>query len=301
MLNLKQPAASPLALGLAVLIAMMSTMSSGCGPSGADLPAPPALRNDPPLPPGTADISNRSFTRPLSVADAEQILMLTEIFQYGTSTWQVRAYNTVYEQPDAIARFRVVAERARWAGQLYAFSALTILQPDGSTHLGRRLAAIEAQTLVYDGDWGGERRVADLVNVIQERKLGEELRSLREVSVQIAVLGQPLFASSAGHDLISDSPVTIHVPAAAVQQEVSGTFAGDSLIVAFAGSTAAGGVRAGSLVIEDTPGELVRGMPGWQDGCVARVRRVSDTPGRFRVRYTLTTNAAEACSPLEPQ
>jgi hypothetical protein len=56
--------------------------------------------------------------------------------------------------------------------------------------------------------WGAERRVSELVNVVRERKLAETFRNLKEVPVQIALQGQAVFASSAGHNVISDSPVT---------------------------------------------------------------------------------------------
>ncbi len=276
-------------------VATLVAFSAGCQPV-ADLPAPPpAVRTDPPPPPGASDISYHPFSLPLSVADAEQILLLTEIFQFDGPSRQVQAYNAVFDQPDATARFRSVAARARRAGQLYALSALTILEPAEAERLGQRLSTVDERTLAYHGDVGGERRVAELVNVIRERKLAETFRSLKEVPVQITLQGQAVFASSAGHNLISDSPVTIYIPAAYSRQEVAGAFVSDTLIVAFAGSTAAGGVRIGSLVIEDSPGELARG-PGWRDGCVARLRRVGNSVARFRVRFTITTDQAEACS-----
>lgn len=281
---------------VALFFATLVAFSAGCRQSGTDLPAPPAIRTDAPPPPGASDIANHTFARPLSVADAEQILLLTEIFQFGDSSRQVQAYNAVFDQPDAAARFRSLAGRARWAGQLYSLCALTILEPAEADGLVQRLSTVDAQILAYQSDWGGERRVADLVSVIRERKLAETLRSLREVPVQIALLGRPVFASSAGHNVISDSPVTIYIPGAYSRQEVSGTFVSDTLIVAFAGSTGAGGVRIGSLVIEDAPGELARGIQGWRDGCVARFRRAGNSAARFRVRFTITTDQAKACS-----
>jgi len=277
--------------------ATLVALTAGCNQSGADLPAPPpAVRTDPPPPPGASDISYRTFSLPLSAADAEQILLLTEIFQFSGPSRQVQAYNAVFDQPDATARFRSLAARARWAGRLYALCALTILEPAEAEQLGQRLSPVDERTLAYHGDVGGERRVSELVNVVRERTLAETFRNLKEVPVQIALQGQAVFASSAGHNVISDSPVTVYIPAAYPRQEVWGTFVSDTLIVAFTGSTAAGGVRIGSLVIEDTPGELARGIPGWRDGCVARLRRAGNSAARFRVRFTITTDQAAACS-----
>jgi hypothetical protein len=50
------------------VVATLVLLSAACVQLGQDLPAPPAIRTDPPSPPGTADISNRAFSKPLSVA-----------------------------------------------------------------------------------------------------------------------------------------------------------------------------------------------------------------------------------------
>jgi hypothetical protein len=88
-------------------------------------------------------------------ADAEQILLLTEIFQFSGPSRQVQAYNAVFDQPDATARFRSLAARARWAGRLYALCALTILEPAEAEQLGQRLSPVDERTLAYHGDVGG--------------------------------------------------------------------------------------------------------------------------------------------------
>jgi hypothetical protein len=279
-----------------LLVATVIAFSAGCVQSSSDVPKPPAIRTDPPLPPGASDISNRPFAKPPSVADAEETLLLTEIFQYGDLSRQIQSFNAVWDQRDAAQRFRSLAGRARWAGQLYALSALTILEPAEAERAAQRLSTVEARILAYASDWGGERPVAELVSLIRERKLAERFRSLKEVPVEVVVQGQIVFASVAGRGVMSDSAITTYIPAAYSSQEVSGTFASDGLVVAFGGGTAAGGVRVGSLSIEETSGEIARGFSGWRDGCVARMRRAGGGVARFRVRFTLTTDPAATCS-----
>jgi hypothetical protein len=278
------------------VVAAVIAFSAGCAQPSSELPLPPAIRTDPPLPPGASDISNRPFAKPLSVADAEQILLLTEIFQYGDSSRQVQAYNAVWDQRDATERFRALSARARWAGQLYALCGLTMLDPVEAARIAQRLSTVEDRILAFESDWVRERPVAELVNLIRERKVADTLRSLKEVPVQIAVQGQIVFASAPGGSVTSDSANTIYIPAAYSSQQVSGTFASDTLVVAFGGGTAAGGVRAGSLSIKEGSGEIVRGFSGWRDGCVARMRRARDGVARFQVEFSLTTDPAATCS-----
>jgi hypothetical protein len=280
----------------AFFVATAIALSAGCAQPSSDLPRPPAIRTDPPLPPGASDISNRPFAKPPSVDDAEETLLLTEIFQYGGPTRQVQAFNAVWDQRDAAERFRSVAGRARWAGQLYAFCALTMLDPVEAARVAQRLSTVEDRILAFESDWGGERPVAELVSLIRERKLAERFRSLREVPVEVAVQGQIVFASVGGSSVTSNSAVTVYIPQVYSAQDVSGTFVGDTLVVAFSGGTAAGGVRAGSLSIEETPGEVLRGFAGWRNGCAARLRRAGGSVARFRVRFALTSDPAAACS-----
>src|SRR5687767_15265214 len=100
------------------------------------------------------------------------------------------------------------------------------------------------------------RAVADVVRLILDDKLWVAFRRLKEIPVRVVLLGEPFEADVAGHTLMSDGPRDLEIPALYAVQRVSGTFAGDTLVVAFEGGTADGGVKRGSLAITKGPGAL---------------------------------------------
>ena len=57
----------------------------------------------------------------------------------GGPSRQVQAFNAVWDQRDAAQRFRSLVGRARWAGQLYALCALTMLEPAEAERAAQRL------------------------------------------------------------------------------------------------------------------------------------------------------------------
>ena len=117
----------------------------------------------------------------------------------------------------------------------------------------------------------------------------------RLVPVRVVVAGQPFTASVDGRTVSADGEVDVEYQPGV--HEVSGTFSGELMIVAFARGTPAGGVRIGSLQILEGPGSVPTGLAPFQDGCVAVWGGLGSRPQPFRVRFTVTTDAAAACIP----
>ncbi len=115
------------------------------------------------------------------------------------------------------------------------------------------------------------------------------------VPFRVVVAGEPFTAAVFGQTVTTDSG--LDEQALPGDYEVSGTFSGQAVFVALARGTRAGGVKIGSLKIIDGRGSLPVGFAPYQDGCVAAWGGDGPRPQTFRLRFTVTTDAASACVP----
>jgi hypothetical protein len=115
------------------------------------------------------------------------------------------------------------------------------------------------------------------------------------IPFRVIVAGEPFTATVFGRTVTTDSGIDEQVVPG--DYEVSGTFSGQAVIVAFGRGTSAGGVRIGSLKIIEGSGSLPVGFSPYQDGCVAIWSGLGPRPQAFRVRFTMTTDAVMACIP----
>jgi hypothetical protein len=128
------------------------------------------------------------------VDTAEGILLRTTLFEVGgmPEKRQVQAFNVVFDQRDALERFRRVARHARPAGRLYAFCALLELSPLEAEKLQAELVAMPGEIPYFDHDVVFTRRVSDLANLILAKRLGSEFRRSRgEVEAHFRRTGDP--------------------------------------------------------------------------------------------------------------
>ena len=135
-----------------------------------------------PTPPGVDDHARRSFVYPLSVEDAQVILGQTEVFAFGGQPpkRQVQAFNVVFEQRDAVARFQRLAEAALPAGKLYAFAGLLLLDRTAAARLRRPLVEDSQVILVVDSDVAHQKPVRDLAVMVEDRDMGSWFRRARD-------------------------------------------------------------------------------------------------------------------------
>jgi hypothetical protein len=124
---------------------LLLAAASACG-AGDVVPTPPPApdltRRPAPKLPGSDDFAERTFTEPLSLQDAEAVLKRTRVFGFGgmPPKRQVQAFNVVFEQSDAVARFRSLGTAASAAGQLYSLAGLLLLDPAGAMLLRSALS-----------------------------------------------------------------------------------------------------------------------------------------------------------------
>jgi hypothetical protein len=171
--------------GLLAFVILAGAVTSACQ-EGVGPPAPPPppdlTRRVFPRPPGSDDFARRSFGHPLSLEDAEAVLRRTRVFEVGgmPPKRQVQAFNVIFEQADAIGRFRSIAEGESPAGKLYGFAALLLLDPAGAEPLRASLSADERRILVIDSDNSYEKPVQDLAKMIEQRDMGRWFRRVRD-------------------------------------------------------------------------------------------------------------------------
>jgi hypothetical protein len=169
----------------AIVPALLILALQGCAdptpPPNPKQPYPFAERIVPP-PPWAGDFASGAFRLPLTVVDAEQILLRTRIFALGEMPpkRQVQAFNVLLDQADALVRFRRLVVEAEPAGQLYALAALSMLSASEAVHFGRSMADRHDEILVYDSDVLTHSQMREVVSLITERHVGEECRKLRE-------------------------------------------------------------------------------------------------------------------------
>jgi hypothetical protein len=155
---------------------------AACGQPAPRPPGPPPQWSVP-EPPGHGDFARGSFRTPLSLEDAEQILLRTKVFEYGNMPpkRQVQAFNLLLDQPDAGRRFAAIGARGDTAGQLYALCGFLALKADAATMLASDLEARQGWTLVQDSDVIlGSKTAAEVVAIIRMRRLWDEMRRAKE-------------------------------------------------------------------------------------------------------------------------
>ena len=166
--------------GLALLVAGIAV---GCGEIDGtpEPPEAPDLTGRPKLP-DADDYARRSFASPLSLRDAEAILRHTRLFEFGgmPPKRQVQAFNVVFDQPDAVSRFRGLGDGASSAGKLYALAALLLLDRMAADRLRGTLAEESNTILVLDSDVMYEKPVAELAAMIERGNLGASFRRVRD-------------------------------------------------------------------------------------------------------------------------
>ena len=171
---------------------LLPVTAAACGAGGPvpiSPPAPDFTRHPAPKPPGTDDFAERPFTEPLSLRDAEAVLRRTTVFAFGgmPPKRQVQAFNVVFEQPDAVSRFRSVGASASAAGQLYSLAGLLLLDPTGAMLLRSALSQNANTILVRDSDVVYERQVKVVADMIEKQGLGGLFRRARaEVNAYFA-------------------------------------------------------------------------------------------------------------------
>jgi dienelactone hydrolase len=164
-------------------LGLLCILLGACSPAPDVAPPAPA---PPPPPPGGDDIAYRSSPAVLTADDAEEILTKTEIFDTGHARQRlVYAWNLIVDQPDAAARMRAIAGRARPAGQLLALAALQTLDPVAAQELELRLAG-DRREIFVEAHGPTYRTVAELAGVIRDQKLARAWRHARYDQPRIA-------------------------------------------------------------------------------------------------------------------
>ena len=171
----------------AAVIAVLVAGIAGCS-RGEEPPTPPpspglAVLARPAPPPPSDGFAQSTFSQPLSIQDAEAILRRrTPVFAFGTQPprRQVQAFNVVFEQPDAAARFRVIAESGSAAGRLYALAGLLMLDRAAANRVTSALGADAQVVRVFDSDTAYEKPVRDVAMMIEDQNMGESFRRVRD-------------------------------------------------------------------------------------------------------------------------
>ena len=174
---------------LLTFLILLGASTVGCQRSVAP-PAPPAApdlaQRATPKPPGSDDFAHRSFGKPLTLQDAEAVLRQTRVFEFGgmPPKRQVQAFNTVFEQADAVSRFHSIAEGESAAGQLYALAALLLLDPAAAEPLKASLSVDSRKILVIDSDTSYEKPVRDLATMVERQEMGRWFRRIRDETTE---------------------------------------------------------------------------------------------------------------------
>ena len=171
--------------GLLAFVILVGATTSACqqGVGPRAHPPPPDLTGRVlPKPPGSDDFAQRSFGHPLSLQDAEAVLRHTRVFEIGgmPPKRQVQAFNVVFEQADAVGRFRSIAEGESPAGKLYGFAALPLLDPTAAEPLRVSLSVDERGILVIESDTSYEKPMQDLAKMVEQRDMDRWFRRVRD-------------------------------------------------------------------------------------------------------------------------
>lgn len=132
------------------------------------------------------DMADGAFESPLSLYDAEQILLRTETFDAASPAYrpgrQVEAFNVVIEQNDARQRLRRLARQARAPGRLYALCGLLLLEREEGLNLAHSLSLEPGNVTVRDGDFIFETPTVRAIVLIFAEGLPERIRAGRDAS-----------------------------------------------------------------------------------------------------------------------
>src|SRR5712664_1887189 len=164
-----------------ITVVLGAVLITGCSQSPGP-PVPPPSRSVTEVP-GAGDFARQPFASPLSIEDAEQILVRTRVFEFGgmPPKRQVQAFNVLLDQPDAVARLKRVSDRGELAGRLYALCALSTLDKQVARTLAVALGQDQTRVLVIDSDViRGSMTSAEVVVLIQQQQLGPGMRSEKE-------------------------------------------------------------------------------------------------------------------------
>lgn len=155
-------------------------LAGGCG-SATDLPVP-RPESSAPSPPGAGDFALGTFPSPLSVADAEAILLRTRTFAFGSMSpkRQVQAFNVLLDQPNARILFESTAARAEIAGKLYAFCAFLVLKQEVPAALASKLELERTELLVVDSDVAEFKATSEVVALIKSRRVWAQMRRAKD-------------------------------------------------------------------------------------------------------------------------
>ena len=130
------------------------------------------------------DFAHRPYAVPLSVADAELILVCTTRFAFGAMPpkRQGQAFNVLFEQPDAIARFQSVAVQGRTGRSVVRARGLAASCGRRGGPARTRPRSRETPSACEDSDVIlGPRVASDLVPLVKSCQIGEEFRRDRDV------------------------------------------------------------------------------------------------------------------------
>jgi hypothetical protein len=152
-------------------VSVLLAVTVACSEPSVDLPTPRALGT-----PLFDDFAHQKFATPLSLGDAEQILLQTEVFRLGPSN-QVSAWNVIVDQPDASARFQSILIKARIEGKLYAWCGLFAVDPDRAEQEAKRILSLRSNVSVLEGDMGYYKTPAAMIELMRWRRLWEQFRA----------------------------------------------------------------------------------------------------------------------------
>ncbi len=160
-----------------ISFALLSACDSPGRPPVESIPVVAAPR----LPPLRQDYALGSFFWPLDLTIAEEILSRTNQFAWGLMDpkRQVQAFNVIFDQPDALLRFRRIARDAGPAGKLYALCAFIALRSPEQNGLVSVLAlSTDRIELVYS-DVSREVELREAATTVLSKRLAQRLRDER--------------------------------------------------------------------------------------------------------------------------
>ncbi len=108
----------------------------------------------------------------------------TRLFDFGSmpEKRQTQAFNVLFDQPDALARFRRIAKLAGPAGRRYALCARQELHPSDAEALGRNLLQSADRIEVGSSDYYTEQPVREVVVLALVQRLAAQFRHSREAT-----------------------------------------------------------------------------------------------------------------------
>ena len=177
-------------------LCVLAALASACAGGTTDIPTPSPPPSSSPAPaearfsatvtpsprrPGDPFANQTKFASPLSVEDAEQILVRTTWFETGNQPpkYQILALHRILDQPDAEARFESIATVAGPAGKLYALCGLIALKSPKAVGLEEQLKRRPFTIDVFEFNRPTEKTVSRIIAEIHERPLVAEFQRFR--------------------------------------------------------------------------------------------------------------------------